>query len=308
MLKRTYLGLEIRQRALHAVAVQKKGKTLLLSGGKSLRLDEGVIRPGFSAANVLEPGQCVDALKSLLGPLVRGDNRVSVALPDNSGRLFLLDVETPFKNQTEGAEIVRWQLKDLIPGQTSRLSVDYQLLEERDSGLKRVLVAAMETEVLKQYEAVVEQAGFAAAVVDFHSQALYNAYRSKVDFGHDFIFVGVDGCQLGIQVFTNRTPVFHRARVVERDPQQIFQEINRSLVGPRSQISNLDRMPVYLHSDWVVEELSEVVAGAFDQQIQFLTSPVKKLINGHQMNFADVDAHSLATALGAAERMIKGVA
>lgn len=305
MLKRTYLGLEIRRKALHAVAFQRSGKQLSLVGAQALQFNDDVIKPGFSAPNVIQPDHFIHSVKELLDPLVRRDNRIAVALPDCTGNLFLLDVETPFKNYSEGAEIVRWQLKDLLPDKANQLAVDYQVIEEKESGHKRVLVAVVSRDVLHHYEALIEQAGFAAAVIDFHSLALYNAYRSKVDFGRDFILIGIDGCQLSIQVFVNQIPIFYRGRQIEHDLQQVFQEINRSLVSCRNELPNFCRMPVYLHSDWSEEGLSDAVAAVFDQPLELLESPVSKLLNGDKVNLPDGDAHSMAAALGVAERLIQ---
>jgi type IV pilus assembly protein PilM len=306
MFNRTYLGLEIRRKGLHAIALQRKGKQLILTGGEAIKMEDTLVQPGFNSPNVLHPESFVRSVKNVLEPLVRRDNRIAIALPDSTGSLFLLDVETPFKNRAEGAEIVRWQLKDLLPDRVKQLTVDYQVLEEKESGHKKILAAAVSRDVLHHYEALIEQAGFAAAVIDFHSLALYNAYRSKIDFGHDFILIGVDGCQLSIQVFINQVPVFYRVRQIDQDIQQVFQEINRSLVGCRADLPSFSRMPVYLHSDWPSEELTVVVEAVFDQPVQWLASPVSKLINGHKVNFADDDAHSMSAALGVAERMIQG--
>jgi len=306
MFKRTYLGLEIRRKGLNAIAFQRKGKQLVLTGGETVRLDDPLVQPGFNSPNVLQPDLFVRSVQDVLEPLARRDNRVAVTLPDSTGSLFLLDVETPFKNRAEGAEIVRWQLKDLLPDRGKQLAVDYQVIEEKESGQKKILAAAVSRDVLEHYEALIEQAGFAAAVIDFHSLALYNAYRSKIDFGHDFILIGVDGCQLSIQVYVNQVPVFYRSRQVEHNAQQVFQEINRSLVGCRGDLSNFNRMPIYLHTDWSDEEITDVVKAVFDQSVQWLTCPVSKLINGHQLNFKDVDARSMSAALGAAERLIQG--
>lgn len=306
MFKRTYLGLEIRRKGLNAIAFQRKGKQLVLTGGEMVRLDDPLVQPGFNSPNVLQPDFFVRSVHDVLEPLARRDDRVAIALPDSTGSLFLLDVETPFKNRAEGAEIVRWQLKDLLPDRVKQMAVDYQVIEEKESGQKKILAAAVSRDVLEHYEALIEQAGFAAAVIDFHSLALYNAYRSKIDFGHDFILIGVDGCQLSIQVFVNQVPVFYRVRQIEQDSQQVFQEINRSLVGCRADLPNFTRIPVYLHSDWPAEELTTVVEAVFDQPVQWLASPVSKLINGHKINFTDGDAHSMAAALGIAERMIQG--
>lgn len=303
---RTYLGLEICQQRLRAIAIQRRGKNVVLVGGQTLPLAETVLQPSFKEINVVQPDLFVDAVKGLLVPLAKRDNRIAVALPDRSGQLFLLDVEIPFKNRTEGAEIVRWRLKDLLPDKsTSQIALDYQILEEKESGQKRILAAVINQDVLSQYEDLLDQAGYAAAVVDFHSLALYNAYRTKIDLGNDFILIGVDGCQLTILVFLNRILNFCRVRRVSQDPWQVFQEINRSLVNYRNEQPAFNRMSVHLHSDWQEQEdLFTAVGSAFDQGIQSIVSPVSKLMNGHQLAFTGAQATGMAAALGVAERMI----
>lgn len=304
---RTYLGLEIRQRELRAVAVKRRGKSIVLVGGQVQDLPETILEPGFQSPNIIQPQPFVEVLQTLLLPLSKRDNRIAVALPDRSGQLFLLDVETPFKNRAEGAEIIRWQLKDLLPNKSSSVAVDFQILEEKESGHKKVLAAVISRDVLIQYESLFEQAGYAAAVVDFHSLALYNAYRTKIDLGRDFIMLGVDGCQLSIMIFVNQILNFYRARQVSQDVQRVFQEVNRSMVNYRKEQPTADRMPVYLHSSWPDQsDLLMAVNSAFDQDVQLLVSPVSKLMDGHQLAFHGTQASGMTAALGVAERMVEG--
>lgn len=306
MLRRTYLGLEICQQELRAVAVKRRGKQISLVGGKSIPLEEGVLTTDFGNCSVSHPDQFILAVKELLTPLLKRDNRIAVVLPDRAGQLLLIDVETPFKSRAEGTEIIRWRLKDQFPDKAQQLAIDFQVLEEKESGQKRILVAAINKEVLQYYEALIERAGFAAAIIDFHSLALYNAYRTKIDFGRDFIFVGVDGYQLSILVFINQVPRFYRGRQIEKKNQQVFQELNRSLANYRSENNNLDRIPVYLHSNWHDEGLIPAVDSIFEQKVQSLASPVKRLMNGHQLAFSETESSSMVAALGIAERMIRG--
>lgn len=309
MLHRTYLGLEIRQHELRAVAVQRRGKNIALVGGQILALPDAVLQPGFKAPNILQTEQFVAALKSLLGPLAKRDNRIAVALPDLTGQLFLLDLETPFKNRTEGMELLRWQLKDQLPPQSNQVALDFQVLEEKESRHKRILAAVIKQDVLSQYESVFKQAGFAATIVDFHSLALYNAYRTKIDLGRDFILIGADGGQLSILVFVNQILHFCRLRKINQEPQIIFQELSRSLVNYRNEQPVFSRLAVYLHSDWNDQEgLYAAVSAVFDQKVQWLVSPVSKLMNGHHLAFTGADANGMAAALGVAERMIQRVA
>ncbi|MCK5826793.1 MAG: pilus assembly protein PilM [Desulfuromusa sp.] len=308
MLRRTYLGLEIYQQGLRAVAVQRQGKKIALVGGQALELAETFLHPGYNQPNISQPEMFIDAVKKLLTPLAKSDKRIAVALPDRCGQLFLLDLETPFKNRAEGVEIIRWRLRDLLPDKSNQVALDFQVLDEKESGQKKILAAVINQEVLSQYEGLLEQAGYAAAVVDFHSLALYNAYHTKIDLGRDFILIGVDGCQLSIMIFVNQALNFFRLRQVKLEPQQIFQEISRSLVKYRNEQPTFDRLVVHLHSDWPNrEELFTAVDSVFDQEVQWLLSPVSKLMNGHQLNFPGAEANGMAAALGVAERLLQRV-
>jgi type IV pilus assembly protein PilM len=305
MLRRTYLGLEIGQHELRAVAVQRCRKNITLVGGRVHALSDAVLQPAFNVANVSAPEQFIMALKELLDPLAKREKRIAVSLPDRSGQLFLLELETPFKHRAEGIELLRWHLKDKLPATPKRLALDFQVLEENEAGHKRILAAVIDQDVLSQYENLFKQAGYTATMIDFHSLALYSAYRNKVDLGEDFILVGVDDCQLSILVFINRILDFYRAKETSREPQKVFQELSRSLVNYRNKQPAFNRMAIYLHSDWQDQSsLFAAVSSAFDQEVLRLLSPVAKLTNGHQSALTGTDANGMAAALGVAERLI----
>ncbi|NOY12346.1 MAG: hypothetical protein GXP51_01225, partial [Deltaproteobacteria bacterium] len=269
MLRRNYLGLEISRGGLQAIALQRRGSGVALSGGQTLRFGEGVLLPTVLKANVRQPEQFVDAVREVLLPLAKREKRLAVALPDAAGHIFLLDIETPFKSHAEGLEIVRWQLKDLLPAQLLRSVIDYQVLERRESGNRRVLVSVLAEEVLRQYEDLLERAGFAAALVDFRALNLYNAYRSRIDLGAKFILVGVDDQQLCMLAFENHLLDFCRTKTVPQDPEKIFQELNRSMVGYRRAHPSFARSTVHLHTSWEqTDELLDAVHSAFEREVK----------------------------------------
>ncbi len=307
MLRRTYLGLEIHPQGLRAVAGQRQGKNTTWLSGKAMAFTETVLQPALVAPNVTQPDLFVKAVKELLSPLAKKETRIAVALPDNCGQLFLLDIETPFKNRDEGLEIIRWRLKDLLPDNFSNVALDFQVLDEGESGQKKVLAAVMSREVLAQYEDLFEQAGYAATIIDFHSLALYSAYHDKIALGDDCILLAVDGCQLSIMIIVNKLMVFCRLKQIDPDPQQVFQELNRSLVTYRNEHSGFNHLTVHLHSDWQNrEELFTAVDSVFDQEVQWLPSPISKF-NVSQLNLSATESMEMATAVGVAERMIQRV-
>jgi type IV pilus assembly protein PilM len=306
--RRTYLGLDIRDNGLRAIAVQRAGAGVALLGGQILQLREGVLRPGAQEPNICQPEHFIEVVQEVLLPLSRRENRIAVTLPDTSGHIFLLNIETPFKNPQEGDEIIRWHLKDRLPANNRTVALAYQILEERDSGSKRLLVSVISREILRQYEDVLAKAGFGAAVIDFHSLNIYNAYRSRVDLGTDFMVVSVDGNQLSLLAFENLKLDFYRIKTVPFDAAVVFQELNRSLVGYRRSHSAFARALIYLHSNWAqMDELQEAVQSAFEREIELLPSPLQQLINYEKLAIPTAEANSMAAALGVAERLISRV-
>lgn len=309
MFRRTYLGLEVRRDGLRAIAIQRRGRGAVLLGGQTLKLSEGILSTVAQKPNILKPDAFVEAVREVLLPLARREERLAVALPDAAGHVFLLDIETPFKNRHEGEEIVHWRLKDMLPEAFGPFALDYQVLEERESGSRRVLISVIAEAVLTQYEQVLARAGFSAAVIDFHALNLYSCYHSRIDLGTDFILVGLSGHQLSLLAFANRQLDFYRVKTLPKDSTRIFRELNRSIVGCRRAHASYSRSKVHLHSDWgAVDELREAVGSAFDREIEPLPSPLSHLASKGNLTISAAEACGMAAALGIAERMIQRLA
>jgi type IV pilus assembly protein PilM len=91
--------------------------------------------------NVINPAHFVSKIREAYLKLLAGTGRISVSLPDTIGRVFVLDLETRFKTRAEGADMVRWKLKKSFPFDINEMHLDYQVLQERDSGEVSTLVS-----------------------------------------------------------------------------------------------------------------------------------------------------------------------
>lgn len=309
MLRRTYIGVDIRSTSLRTMAVRKKGGSLVLVGGQVEEFDGAILQPGFSLPNIGDMSAFTEILKKTVVPLSGRDHRVAIALPDRAGQVFVLELETPVKNYAEGVALIRWQLKDVLPEKPDRYAVEYQLVDDREPGRTKLFAAVVAKSVLAQYEQAFDEVGLAPALIDFHFLSLYNAYRSRIELGDDFILIGIDGEQLCVVVFVNRSLCFCRCHQVDFDTRRVFQEINRSVADCRQELPGFQRIPVFLHSDWEEQgELFETVDNSFDQSVQLLLSPVSNLVNGGQGQSVvkPEQGRGMVAALGAAERLIKG--
>lgn len=305
MFGRNFIGLEVRRQGLRAVSIKRSGRRRVLCGGQTLVLSEGVVAPTAREENVLKPQVFVDALRDILSPLAGREDRLALCLPDAAGHVFLLELETTFKNRRQGMDVVRWQLKELLPDSYKNIAIDFQELGQRESGSSRVLVSAIDPQVRRQYEELLAEAGFSAALIDFQSLQVYNCFRSQIELGTDFIFVALNQQQLSLLSVQNGILEFHRAKAGMVDAETVFREINRSLVTYRSAHSVYTRSALYLQTDWPDgQELHAAVTSAFDRPAQELPSPLQSLVTPHKLNLSPADAAGMAAAIGVAENLM----
>jgi type IV pilus assembly protein PilM len=301
---RTYMGLDVRTTELRAVSLRRKGKGVLLSGGRILPLPEGALSPSVKEPNIIDTKCFIDAVRDVLDPLAGSEERIALTLPESVGRVLLPEVETVFKSREEGIDILKWQMKANMPLDPKEIQLDYQVLEKRDTGRYRLAVAMIARSVLNQYEDAVVEAGYNPGMIDFQSLNLYNFYRHRLDFGDDFILVGFEGGALTFQYFQGRILVFHRAREIQADPARLFRELTRSMVGCQENFPGFRRAAVFFHSDSPDRaHLLEAVKSAFEREIVPLDPHLDRMAQG-ALDLPPWQARGLVAAVGAAERMM----
>lgn len=305
MIRRTYPALDVTPGALRAVALHRKGRGVSLVGHRVLPLPQGVMALSMREPNIADTRRFVAATKEILGPLARGEDRIALSLPDESGRILLAEAESAFKSKKEGVDILKWQLKNSLPGDPKDIVLDYQVLRKSDTGRYSLAVAAITRQVLAQYEELLAEAGYHAAVVDFRSLHVYNYYRPRLDLGEDFILVGVEGGCLCLQYVQGRVLVFHRARDVQDSPVRVFQELSRSAVGCHEKFPGFRRAPLFLHSDWSDQQpLAETARSALERDELVLLEPHLGRLAAPALPVLPENSRSLVAAVGAAERML----
>lgn len=303
MIYRNYLGLDIQPQAMRAVALRRTGKKTTLSGGRLLGLEEGVVVPSFRHPNIRDIDRFIANLQEILDPLASGEERISLALPEQCGILLLEDVESVLKSKNEGIEVLKWQLREKLP-EGVELQLDYQVIDRDENGRQKVLVAGMSVDVLQQYEEVLNQAGYGAELIGFRSMALYNYYHPRVDMGENFALIHAEDESVSFYYYQNGALLFHRSRNVGKDIENLYREINRSLAGEAEKLSGLNRAAVYLHTNREdQDELLQILGPLFANEPQLLKASIEKL-TVEPLTLTDRQSVSLVTAIGAAERLM----
>jgi len=298
--RRTFLGLDLASHSFRAVSLQRQGREHELMGARVLAPTAEVIRFSSREVNILDRFRFVSQLREILTPLAFQEERLSLSLPDNVGRTLLVEVETAFKTRKEGVEILKWQLKNSLPGEPSETRIDYQLLGQTDAGKQRVLVAAIRSDILKEYEDAIEEAGFGATQIDFHAFSLYNYYRHRFNIDDTFILVSIDGAAFSVHFNISGQPVYFRSKIINREVESVFQELSRTLVPMTTSFPAVKKASVFMHADWEESsDLQEALQGCFGKEIQVLD-----LYRLPSDRVDHVQPQLLAAAIGAAERLM----
>lgn len=302
--KREYIGVDVSNATLQAVSLTRSGKSMRLTAARSKSLAVGLVQSNPRELNLPQPNDFISGIRELLGPLGGHEERISLSLPDSSGRLFLHEMETIFKSRDEGLDILRWKLKGSLPAAPKDVQLDYQVLNKNENGRYRLLVSVIARNILGQYEELFNAAGYQPLVVDFHSLNVLGYYQSQVDFSEDLVLVVVDETTLVFKYFQNGQLALQRCREVGSSAARVFQEINRSVAGNSNKLPSLSRAKVYLHSDWdQIESLQEAVASVLERPVHVLDPRIEKL----SVDSAVIQPHqgrSLVAALGAAGRLM----
>jgi type IV pilus assembly protein PilM len=301
---RRYLALDLRQQELRAVSLTGKRKHPVLAGAQLMALEPGLVQPSPRSTNISDPDRLKTAIQEVLDPIAAGEERLALILPETVGRLFTIEVETPFINKAEGEKIIKWQLKGNLPADPEATILDFQILDEREDGRKRLLVAAVARNILDEYEAVITAAGYFPVLVGFHSIFLHNYYRSRLEQPDESVLLILESGLLSLEYSQGQVPLYHRFRMVGDDSSAIFQEISRALVGAQEDYPGLKRAEVFLQCDLAeTEGVVDIFRAAFQREVILLDPHIDRIAS-QPSDWPKWRLRGLTAAVGAAEQMI----
>jgi len=302
-MSRIFVGVDVQPGGLYLAALQRNRPSTRLVGLRFESL-EGVVEVSSRQPNIRDARRFVQGLRRGIDALAGQEERIALSLPDRAGRIYLTDVDAPFKSHQEGVDILKWRLKSSLPAPPAQVRLDYQVLAKREEGRQHCVVAAVSQSVLEQYEDLVNEAGRHAIQVGFHSLNLYNYYRPRLDIGDEFILVVLERDLLSIQYVIGHGLCYQRVREAKTSPERAFHEINRTLVEAYEAFPAMKRCAVFAHVDPDLSgESGKLLSAAFEREVKCL-DPCLKRFSGEGKTGGLQPVGSVVAALGAAERMM----
>jgi type IV pilus assembly protein PilM len=229
LLSKNGLGLELTNNGL-SFALAAGGKTLRVEAGLIVPFPAGTLQLSRREPNVTNPQAFVAAVRGAHLRLLTKEHSVSVSLPDATGRVVLLDLETRFKNREEGLDIIRWKLKKSLPFDISQVHLDYQTLAEKENGAVSLLVSLISRAVVTQYEELLLEAELEPKFIDFTSFNLYRLFAPRLEMSDNCAFVTFYGGAMTVLIFYGGVLSFYRTKETVGEAQNLYREVNSSFL------------------------------------------------------------------------------
>ena len=299
------LGLEICNDGARIALVEGKREMPGLTAYGAASFPGGTVKFSLRENNIQNPAAFVATVREMYLKLLTNVRQVCVSLPDSSGRVILLDVETRFKSRDEGADIIRWKLKKNFPYDINEAHLDYQVIQERETGEISLLVSLIARQVVLQYEDLLVEAGLEPNRIDFTTFNLYHLFSERLELAGNSFLITRHGGVLGILIFYDGMLEFCRAKELpgsNPDANRIFRELNSSFLVHQERYpshSSTEAFCIYSADD--AEAFCALVTEATGLEPVLLD--VERAVSRGKCPSVDKKTlHELTAALGAAAR------
>jgi type IV pilus assembly protein PilM len=227
------LGIEIYQKGFAWVLASGAKTSPVIEKYEAVAYPEDILKGSLKDPNVLDPKALGTAISESYLKLSTDIKRVSVSLPDFSGRVMTLEIESLTKNKEEGSDQVKWKLKKSFPIDPNELHLDYQILKEDEEGNATLLVALVSKSVIAEYEELLLVSGLEPAKIDFAIFNIYRLFSPRLEVQDNLTLVLHHRGSLCMMVFQEGILDFFRSKLIGTaaiDPVRLYREINSSVL------------------------------------------------------------------------------
>lgn len=227
------LGLELHQQGFSWVLASGSKDTPVVERYEVVRSSDDILKPSIKELNIINPVSLKEMLSESCQKLSTDLKKVSLSLPDLSGRVMMLDMDSPIKSKEEGIDQVKWKLKKSFPVELSELHLDYHLLKTDEEGVSSLLVALASRNIVNEYEEMLLSLSLEPVKIDFASFNLYRLFASRLEINDHLTFLVCHRGLLSVMIFQDGILDFHRSKFISaalNDPVKLYREVNSSLL------------------------------------------------------------------------------
>ncbi len=180
------VGVELREDAVVVSRVKAQRDGYHLAGHARSSLPEGLFTSSMTSPRIKDAPVLVRTIGEALADAgAESSGRVSLALPDTTARVSLLDFQELPSSHEQISELVRWRLKKSVPFELEDSQISWEELGRAEDGRVQMLVAVAPSDGMRQIENLFEALGVRVGLVDLASFNVFNVLRLDGLFEED---------------------------------------------------------------------------------------------------------------------------
>jgi Tfp pilus assembly PilM family ATPase len=133
------------------------------------------VSPSLNATNIVDPRVVGDALRRVLDRIGARPRRIALAIPDSVAKVSLLKFEKVPVRAADLDELVRWQVRKVVPFSIDTAQLSYVPGMQAADGSAEFLVVMARRDIVQEYEGVCTAVGAQAGIVDLATFNVINA-------------------------------------------------------------------------------------------------------------------------------------
>jgi Tfp pilus assembly PilM family ATPase len=205
-------AVEISPERVAVATVSGRGTDLVLQGYASEPLPTGAVVPSLTAHNVIDRPRVVAALQAAFDRLGSRPRRIALIIPDLTARVALLRFDRVPSRREDLDQLVRWNLKKSAPFPIDDACVTYEPAGRSGDGHEFLVVMARR-EVVREYEAVCDEVGAYAGLVDLATLNVLNLFLASKDVPpDDWLVVHMQPEYTTLAIMRREDLIFYRSR------------------------------------------------------------------------------------------------
>ena len=228
-------AIEIAPDGVSLAVLGSRGAEAIVHAYGAADLPPGAVTPALVGHNVVDRAAVVQALRTACERAGHRPRRAALVIPDVAARVSLVRFDQIPTRRDDLDQLIRWQMKKSLPFPVEEASIAHSPGARIESGGEFIVVAA-KRDVVADYEAVCDEAGIHAGLVDIASLCIANLYLASGPPAGDWLIVHIRPEYTSIAIMRGNDLIFFRNRA-EGDAEPLGEVVHQTAMYYQDRLS-----------------------------------------------------------------------
>ena len=228
-------AIEIAPDAVSVAALGSRGLETVVQAYGSAELPPGAVTPALVGHNIVDRATVAQALRTACDRAGHRPGRAALIIPDVAARVALVRFDQIPPRRDDLDQLIKWQMKKSLPFSPDEASIAHSPGVRSGAGGEFVVVAARR-DVVAEYEAVCDDIGVHAGLVDLATLSVVNLYLSGSTPAGDWLIVHIRPEFTSIAIMRGTDLIFFRTRA-EGDPEPLADVVHQTAMYYQDRLS-----------------------------------------------------------------------